>query len=92
MPPDGVFVSLLEFAPDSAATTLFAQEGLVLPLDPAAFSPRQLQRPQRAQAGLQTFFTVGGRPFCLYVVIGNLAQREALVAEANRLLSGLQFG
>jgi hypothetical protein len=89
---DGVFIALLEFAPDSMSTVLFSHEGAPRPLDPAAFSPRQLQRPQRNQAGLQTFFTAGGRPFCLYVVIGNYLQRDALVAQANALLDGLQIG
>lgn len=91
MGDDGVFVALLEFAPDSMSTALFSHQGVPRPLDPAAFSPRQLQRPQRNQAGLQTFFTSGGRPFCLYVVIGNHLQRDTLVAQANALLDGLQI-
>jgi hypothetical protein len=91
MPFDGVFVALLEFAPDSRDTALFGHEGVPLPLDPAAFSPRQLQRPQRSQAGLQQFFTSAGRPFCLYVVIGDLNQRAALVAQANELLADLDI-
>jgi hypothetical protein len=89
---DGVFIALLEFAPDSLSSALFSHEGVPRPLDPALFSPRQLQRPQRNQAGLQTFFTATGRPFCLYVVIGNYLQREGLVAQANALLDGLQIG
>jgi hypothetical protein len=92
MPFDGVFVALLEFAPDSRSSVLFSHEGVPLPLDPAAFSPRQLQRPQRSQAGLQLFFTANGRPFCLYVVIGDLNQRAGLVAQANALLAGLDIG
>ena len=36
MGPDDVFVSLLEFGPSSAGSPLFAQVGLVLPLDPEA--------------------------------------------------------
>jgi hypothetical protein len=89
MPADGVFVALLEFGPDSVGTALFAQEGLPLPLDPAQFSPRQLQRPQAAQSGLQTFCTLGGRPFCVYVVIGNYLERASLVPKADTLLAGL---
>jgi hypothetical protein len=92
MPPDGVFVALLEFGPDSRGTALFGHEGLPLPLDPAAFSPRQLQRPQGAQSGLQTFCTIGGRPFCVYVVIGNYQAKGPLVQKANELLAGLQVG
>jgi hypothetical protein len=90
MPADGVFVALLEFGPESRGTALFTQEGLPLPLDPAAFSPRQLQRPQGAQSGLQTFCTIGARPFCVYVVIGNYLERAGLVAQADALLAGLQ--
>jgi hypothetical protein len=89
MPADGVFVALLEFGPDSVGTALFAQAGLPLPLDPAAFSPRQLQRPQAAQSGLQTFCTLSGRPFCVYVVIGNYLEVASLVAQATTILAGL---
>ena len=92
MPADGVFVALLEFGPESAGTALFALEGLPLPLDPAAFTPRQLQRPQAGQSGLQTFCTIGGRPFCVYVVIGNYLEAAPLVAKADALLAGLQVG
>lgn len=90
MGPDDVFVSLLEFGPGSVGSALFAQGGLVLPLDPEAFSTQQLQRPQRGQAGLQVFFTEAGRSFCAYVVIGSWARRHRLVPLASQLLAGLE--
>jgi hypothetical protein len=49
-----------------------------------------LQRPQGAQSGLQTFCTLAGRPFCVYVVIGNYLERARLVAAADALLDSLQ--
>jgi hypothetical protein len=65
------FVALLEYGPEEVGTALFAQEGLPRRLDPRAFSPRGLQRQVDGQAGWQAFFTEAGRPFCLYVVLGD---------------------
>ena len=70
MPTNGVFVALLEFSPDSVGSALFAQEGLPLPLEPAAFSPRSSSDPGRGSRPADVLH-VGGRPFCVYVVIGN---------------------
>ena len=43
------------------------------------------------QAGLQAFFHVGSRAFCLYAVIGSYSLRAVLVPELNRVLSGLSI-
>jgi hypothetical protein len=39
---------------------------------------------------VQRFFTVAGRAFCLYSVVGSMAQRVPLTARANRLIGTLQ--
>ncbi|MPY94115.1 MAG: hypothetical protein GEV08_13940 [Acidimicrobiia bacterium] len=91
MGAEDVFVSLLEFGASSTGSALFSQAGLVLPLDPEAFTTQQLQRPQRGQGGLQVFFTEAGRSFCAYVVIGSWAQRHRLVPLASELLAGLRI-
>lgn len=84
-----VLLILLEFDRASASTALFAGEGIPRELRPEDFSPEALQRPQRNQSGLQRFFHVGDRAFCLYVVLGSHTMRNLLVPEANRLLAGL---
>ncbi|MDH4147070.1 MAG: hypothetical protein OEY23_18085 [Acidimicrobiia bacterium] len=92
MGADSVFVSLLEFGPESVGTALFAHEGLPLPLLPDQFSPNQLQRPQVDQVGYQGFFSVAGRAFCVYVVLGDGRRASQLAADANEALASVRFG
>ena len=84
-----LLVILFEYGPEHVGSALFATEGVPWPLDPTAFGPNQMQRPLPGQGGLQQFFTEAGRPFCLYVVLGSLADAEALVATANQVLDGV---
>ena len=86
----GIFMSLIEFARASASSRLFTAQG-VPTLNPDDFAPEQLLRLVGSQSGLQRFFRVGGRAFCLYTVIGSHPMRRVLVAEANRVLSGLSI-
>lgn len=53
------------------------------------FHRNQLQRRIRGQAGKQHFFTLKGRPFCLYVVLGSIGHAPKLVAKANEMLRGM---
>ena len=89
MDRNGIFASLVEFDPASAASSLFAGEGVPTRLEPGDFAPDQLHLSVPGQAGLQQFFHVGSRPFCLYAVIGSHSLRAVLVPELNRVLSGL---
>jgi hypothetical protein len=84
--PDDVFVSVLEFGPDAAKTALFQRLTAVPGLTPDAYRPQQLQRTIQGQAGVQRFFTTAGRAFCLYSVIGAVANRMVLSARANEIL------
>ena len=86
-----LLIVLFEHGPESVGTALFRSEGLPLPLRAADFGPDQMQRPIQGQAGVQKFFTVNGRAFCLYVVLGSFSNRAALVARANELLAGLDI-
>ena len=88
--PGDVFVGLLEFGPEAAGRALFAGLHGVPGLTPDVFRPRALQRTIRGQAGVQRFFTVAGRAFCLYSVIGSMAQRVPLTARANQLVGTLR--
>jgi hypothetical protein len=89
--PDDVFVSVLEFGPDAAGSALFQSLDAVPGLTPDVYRPRQLQRTIMGQAGVQRFFTVGGRAFCLYSVIGSVANRIPLTARANQLIGSLHI-
>ena len=89
MDRNGIFAALIEFDGASATSKLFAREGFPTRLDPADFAPDQLHLSLPGQAGLQQFFHVGPRAFCLYTVIGSYSMRGLLVPELNRLLSGL---
>jgi hypothetical protein len=88
---DDVFIALLEYDPADSGKALYRDTGGVPGVMPNLFSPVALQRLIPPQAGCQQFFTVAGRAFCLYVVIGNYANRYRLAAVANSVLSGLQI-
>lgn len=88
--PDDVFVGFLEFGPEAAGTALFGQLRGIPGLTPDLFRPQQLQRTIRGQAGVQRFFTAAGRAFCLYSVIGSMAQRVILSDRANHLIASFQ--
>ena len=84
-----VFVSLIEFGPEEAGTALFKEVDELPVLEPSMFKRNQLQRRLRGQAGVQHFFTIKGRPFCLYVVLGSIGRVAELVERANDLVRGL---
>jgi hypothetical protein len=84
--PEDVFVGLLEFGPEAAASPLFNTLQALPGLTPDSFRPRQLQRTIRGQAGVQRFFTTAGRAFCLYAVIGSVANRVPLASRANQVI------
>jgi hypothetical protein len=89
MDSGSVMIMVLEFDRPSAGTALFKSAGIPGDLEPDDFSPNALQRPQRNQSGVQRFFHLGDRAFCLYVVLGSHRARGLLVPEANRLLATL---
>lgn len=86
-----LFVALLEFDPEAAATPLFAWERPPALL-PEYFSPDALQRVIPGQGGAQFFFSEWGRAFCLYVVLGSYAARTRLVPRADALYRTLAIG
>lgn len=88
--PSDVFVGLLDFGPGAAGSPLFAANG-VPGLSPDLFRPKALQRVIAGQAGVQRFFTVGGRAMCLYVVLGAFTNRGLLTYRANQLIGSLEI-
>jgi hypothetical protein len=88
--PDDVFVALLDFGTQNAGTALFAATSMP-GLTPDAYRPKAMQRVIAGQAGVQRFFTVEGRAFCLYSVIGSHARRGLLAGRANQLIATLRI-
>ncbi len=86
--PDDIFVSLVEMDAAEAGSRLYADRG-VPTVSPGEFSPDGTQRPLPGQSGGQWFFSVAGRPFCLFVVLGSHARRAAGAARVNALLAQL---
>ena len=86
IPAGGAFLALKEYSPGPRLVPgagLFASDTIPMPLTPAHFHPQTLQVGRLGQAGLQHFFTISGRPFCLYVVIETRAAVTASTARAH---------
>ncbi len=88
--PHDVFVALIEFGPEEASSALFKDVARLPVLETSMFHRNQLQRRIRGQAGVQHFFTLEGRPYCLYVVLGSIVHAPELVDKANEILQGLE--
>ena len=92
MRPTQAFIALIEYHPDSASTALFSSNaGMPRQVSTDDFSPSQLQRTIRGQGGAQHFFAEGGRAFCLYLVLGSLANRGHAVPRLNAILSAIEI-
>lgn len=85
-----LFVALTEFGPGSVGTALFAPAGIPF-VAPDDFGTQSLQRVIEGQGGAQKFFTVAGRPFGLYVVLGSYARRVRTVPLVNDVLGALEI-
>jgi hypothetical protein len=86
---EDVFISLVEYGSDVADQGLFADQGMPR-LAPSQFGPNRLQRPLPGRSASQHFFSVGGRAFCLFTVIGSHSRRMATVPRAAEVVRGLQ--
>ena len=84
-----VFLTLQEHEPAGAGNALFAAQGVPVPFRVEWFRPRALHGMRPLQSGAQRFFTVGGRAFSLFVVVGEHARRARLLPAVNRALATL---
>ena len=92
MRPTQAFLALIEYGHASAGSALFSSvEGMPSRVEVDDFSTRQLQRTIADQAGTQKFFVEGGRAFCLYVVLGHVANRHQIVPRVNAVLSAIEI-
>lgn len=85
---DDVFVALLEYGSDLAGTGLFARVGMPR-LAPSQFDPGRMPRHLPGRSASQHFFSLGGRAFCLYTVVGSHARRMASVPRAAGVVRSL---
>ncbi len=88
--PEDVFVGLIEYSAAETDAALFRAEGRPRTLNPDDFSSQALQRVQANQSGCQYWFREGGRPFCLYVVLGSHANRRRLIPTAEQMIASLR--
>jgi len=92
MGPGQAFVALIEYHPGSARSALFSSNaGMPRYVGTGDFSPRQLQRTIPGQGGTQVFFVEGGRAFCLYIVLGSMANRGRVVPRVNATLHSIEI-
>jgi hypothetical protein len=85
-----LLVILFEHGRGSANTPLFAATSIPR-LVADDVDPMQLQRILDGQAGVQRFFTVAGRAFCLYVVFGSYARRVRTIPVVNSILDTISI-
>jgi hypothetical protein len=95
MPAGASFIALTEYLPGAGLEPgegLFAPRRIPSQLDPSAFSSQALAHPRPGQVGMQRFFTVSGRPFCLYIVLaGARAGRRRQLARIDHVLGTLRL-
>jgi hypothetical protein len=85
-----VFIALVEYDQEATATPLFAQVGLPSGISGSQFKTNTLQRGVKGQAGAQWFLQIGGRAFCLYVVLGAHADRWRLATVASQVVQSIK--
>lgn len=84
------FVVLFEYGREAAGTALFAADRIP-EIASGHFDRTAIQRPMPLQSGVQRFFTVAGRAFCLYVVVGSHVDRADVLPAINKLMASLQI-
>ena len=90
MRPGDALIVLFEYGPESAGTALFASEGIPRYVRSKDFDRDVLHMSVSGMSGLQRFFTVNGRPFCLYVVVGSHIDRADVLPQINSVLATLE--
>ena len=92
MSPGDALIVLFEYGPESAGTALFQHEGVPRFVRMEDFDRDVLHTSVEGMSGIQRFFTVSGRPFCLYVVVGSHIDRADVLPQINTALASLEVG
>lgn len=85
-----LLVVLVEYGADSVGTALFPTVSSIPRLTARMFSSQGLQRVQRGQAGVQRFFSLNDRAFCLYTVVGDQREVGSMATTANDVARRIQ--
>ncbi len=91
MTDSDVLVVLLEYDRQAAGTALFANDGLPSSLRPESFSPNAMPKVVPGRTASQFFFTLDGRAFCLYVVLGSHNDRVRLAGVAGAVAGSIKI-
>ena len=86
---EDIFLALVEYEPELAGHGLFERQGMPS-LAPSRFATNRLFRALPELSASQQFFTVGGRAFCLYAVVGSHSRRMATVPRAAQVASSFR--
>jgi hypothetical protein len=88
---EDAFVSVVEYGEEAVGSALFpVVDRVPATVFPDDLDPSQLQKAIPGQAGVQRFFTLGDRAFCIYTVVGAFSRRAFVVPRVRGLLGGLQ--
>ena len=83
-------VVLFDYGQSAVGSALFASEG-VPSVTASDFDRDILQKSIPGQSGVQRFFTVAGRAFCLYAVVGSHIDRAEVIPAVNQVLESLRI-
>lgn len=89
-----IFVALLEYVADQylqPGVGRFRDQGFPTGIVPSAFAPNALQVARTNQVGFQRFFTVKGRAFCLFVVMGDAAFAAPHLSTLTSIVQGISI-
>jgi hypothetical protein len=87
----GAFLVVTEYDRELAGRGLFAPAAPAPLPATSELNAWALMRIRKGQFGIQRFMTIGGRPFCVYVVVGSIPGPSRLLAEANNVLRSLSI-
>ncbi|MGH8924686.1 MAG: hypothetical protein ACRDWA_08660 [Acidimicrobiia bacterium] len=83
-------VVLFDYGASAVGSALFASEGLPA-IGAGHFDRDILQKSIPGQSAVQRFFTVSGRAFCLYVVVGSHIDRSEVLPAVQQLLLSVEI-
>jgi hypothetical protein len=90
MDESDALVVLFDYGASAVGSALFAFEGLPA-INAGDFHRDILQKSIPGQSGVQRFFTVSGRAFCLYVVVGSHIDRAEILSGVQQLLGSVRI-
>ncbi|MGH8959219.1 MAG: hypothetical protein ACRDVK_11175, partial [Acidimicrobiia bacterium] len=90
MEENDALVVLFDYGSSAVGSALFAFDGLPT-INVGDFDRDILQKSIPGQSGVQRFFTVSGRAFCLYVVVGSHIDRSEILPAVQHLLESVRI-